>query len=370
MKIFFFTTVPSDQAKSWSNIPFFLHKNLEKKGYKVVNVVMGEPFILKFLYNMPTRFLNKFTNFDSLSFYNSSSFHFYLMSLKRYIYGLLAGPNDVFIVQGFSYPPKIGKHLNIIIGDWPSRYLFDEMKKKKPNLFEAMFIKREGRVINLSDHVITLFPHVQKYMSDNNMSSRVHFFGNVVNIEDDVELSQNEIEVKYNSNKILFIGQSAYLTGAVDLIKAVIELRKLNIKYEVDIVGISLSEIDFKFDWLRVHGYLDKQDERQKLKYNSLLTNAKYFINTTKVWAGFQSILEAMYYHTPVIVSANPGLSSFFKGEDPLIYLGEKALVDLLCQKEKEKFSDYLITCTNSKDAVKQHTWANFTSHLQRLFHA
>jgi len=243
------------------------------------------------------------------------------------------------------------------------------MKKKKPNLFEAMYIKRENRVIQRSDHVITLFPHVQKYMSDNDMSGNVHFFGNVVNIESDIELSQNQIKVKFKSKKILFIGQSAYRSGAIELIEAVIELRKINIEYEVDIVGASPAEIDFKFDWLRVHGYLDKQNERQQNIYNSLLLNAKYFVNTTKIWAGFQSILEAMYYHTPVIVSANPGSSSFFRGEDPLIYLGDTTLVDLLCRKEKDKFSDYLSDSTNSKNSVKNHTWANFTSHLQKLIH-
>jgi hypothetical protein len=71
---------------------------------------------------------------------------------------------DVMVVQGFSYPPHNGKTRQIVLGDWPSEYLFEKFLKRRPNRLERKSIDRENAVIEAADAVITLFPNVREYM--------------------------------------------------------------------------------------------------------------------------------------------------------------------------------------------------------------
>ena len=71
MKIYFLTTQPSKNYKSWSGIPYLTQKNLEKRGYQVINIVFRELFIIKFLFNLPIRVMKKFFKNSTIYFYYS-----------------------------------------------------------------------------------------------------------------------------------------------------------------------------------------------------------------------------------------------------------------------------------------------------------
>ena len=366
MKIYLCTTAPSSSYKSWSNIPYLLDKNLKKKGYIVKNYVMREVEPLKFIFNLPIRILNKFFNLNSAYFYVRTPIHFIFTNLySRYI-GLISNKQDVMLVQGFSYPIHNKKNRQIIIGDWPSEYLFEKFLKRSPSCFEQKSINRENEVIEAADAVVTLFPNVREYMLSKYKNRNIYYFGNVVNVDSDVVLPPDIRERKSNSKRFLFVGQAFYLAGALDLIKAANKLQCKGIDCEVDIIGINPKLIKVKYSWLKIHGYLDKQNPRDKAKYYDILSNARMFVNTTPRWSGFQAILEAMYFHNPIVVQSNESLRSYFTN---LTYVGhileeDGPSLETILERSLMDKAQYQQMCDAARISVESSTWNSFINKL------
>lgn len=371
MKIYFCTTAPSKNYKSWSNIPYLLHKNIEKRGYIVRNYVMLEVEPLKFLFNLPIRVLNKFFKLGSTYFYVRTSIHFFFTSLlSRYI-GLISNKQDVMLVQGYSYPVHNKKNRQIIIGDWPSEYLFEIFLKRQPSYLERKSINRENEVIEAADAVVTLFPNVREYMLRKYKNQKIYYFGNVVNVDDEVIIPSDIREQKSKSKSFLFIGQPFYLTGALELISAALHIREQGIDCEVDIIGIDPKLVGVRYPWLKVHGYLDKEKPIEKARYYELLSNARLLVNTTPRWSGFQALLEAMYFYNPILVRSNESLTSYFPDLSAVGHILEEEgpnlesiLVESLVNKSRyQQMSD------NARKSVEPSTWNSFTNKLIGLIH-
>ena len=121
---------------------------------------------------------------------------------------------------------------------------------------------------------------------------------------------------------------------------------------------------------MKVHGYLDKEKPEDKRKYYELLSNARLFVNTTPGWSGFQALMEAMYFHNPIVVRPNESLSSYFPNLKELAYIleeGGASLVALLLRS----FSDgarYQSMSKVSRQSVEASTWSNFTDGVIKLF--
>lgn len=369
MKIFLCTTSTSKHYKSWSNIPYLLHKHLQTRGYEVKNIVLRELFPINFLFNLPIRFLIKCLGLETTYFFVRTPVHFFFTYIYSQFIRFISSNKDIMLVQGYSYPPHNSKNRLILLGDWPSAYLFDTFLKRRPSRLEMRSIAREDRVIENANAVITLFPDVHKYMHQRYKNRNIFYFGNVVNIDSYVELPPDILDRKRNSRSLLFIGQPYYLSGAHQLIDAVDVLRKEGYDLLVDIVGIEPSLIGRDFDWLSVHGYLDKGNAIAKRKYYELLANAKLFVNTTAGWTAFQAMLEAMYFFNPIVVRCNPNLVQTFPGAHTFSYFVEDQedslqakLVDSLL------FSDeYLSRCRMAHEAAKPFTWVNFTDQLVKV---
>lgn len=369
MKIFFCTTAPSKNYKSWSNIPYLLHRNLEKRGYDVENYVMREVEPLKTVFNFPIRVLNKFFKLGTTYFYVRTPVHFFFTYLYSRFIGLMSAKQDVMVVQGFSYPLHNGKNRQVILGDWPSEYLFEKFLKRRPSRLERNSIDRENAVIEGADAVITLFPNVHKYMLQKYQNRNIYCFGNVVNVDDDVMLPADIRERKLISKRFLFVGQPFYLPGALELIAAARSLRQHGFACEVDIIGIDSSLIGVEYEWLNVYGYLDKDKPSDKQIYYELLSNARLFVNTTPGWSGFQALLEAMYFHNPVVARFNESLNSYFQNLTTVAYLVEEdgpnlesILIGSLTDSARyQQMSDA------ARKAVESSTWNNFTTELIRL---
>ncbi len=366
MRIFFCTTAPSKNYKSWSNIPYLLHKNLEKRGYLVENYVMREVEPLKTVFNLPIRVLNKFFKLGTTYFYVRTPVHFFFTYLYSRFIGLISAKQDVMVVQGFSYPLHNGKNRQIVLGDWPSEYLFEKFLKRRPSRLERKSIDRENAVIEAADAVITLFPNVREYMLRKYKNQNIYCFGNVVNVDEDVEIPADIREQKLNSKRFLFVGQPFYLAGALELIAAARHLRQQGLECEVDIIGIDPGLIGAKYEWLTVHGYLDKEKPDDKRKYYELLSNARLFVNTTPGWSGFQALLEAMYFHNPIVVRPNESLNSYFSNLTTFAHIVEEGgpnleavLMDSLTDSVR-----YQQMSNAARKAVESSTWNNFTAEL------
>jgi glycosyltransferase involved in cell wall biosynthesis len=370
MKIYFCTTAPSKNYKSWSNIPYLLHKNLEKKGYVVKNYVMTEVEPLRSAFNLLVRLKNKLCKKSTTYFYVRTPVHYIFTILYSYYIRLISSSEDIMIVQGFSYPLNNGKNKQIIIGDWPSEYLFEKFLKRKPSKVERRSIDRENTVIENADAIVTLFPNVKEYMLDKYNNKNIYCFGNVVNVDESVILPLDIEKKKIASKRLLFIGQPFYISGAMELIVAAKNLRQYGIDCEVDIVGIDPQLIGVQYHWLTVHGYLDKAKPKDKEKFYNLLSCAHLFVNTTMGWSGFQALLEAMYFYNPIVVRNNEMLQIYFPNLKEFAYLLEEdsgSLENLLY----EIFSDNDRYCKMAKTArksVSSSTWEKFTDNVIKLF--
>jgi len=276
---------------------------------------------------------------------------------------------DVMVVQGFSYPLSNGKNRQIILGDWPSEYLFENFLKRQPSRLERRSIDRENAVIEAADAVITLFPNVREYMLRKYKNQNIYCFGNMVNVDDDVVLPADIRKRKLNSRRFLFVGQPFYLPGALELIAAARNLRQQGLECEVDIIGIEPGLIGAEYRWLTVHGYLDKEKPDDKKKYYELLSNARLFVNTTPGWSGFQALLEAMYFHTPIVVRPNESLSSYFSNLSTVAHVLEEggANLDSLLAKSLTDSAQYQQMSNAARKAVESSTWNNFTTKLIEL---
>ena len=370
MKIYLCTTVTSKNYKSWSNIPYLLHKNLEKKGYVVKNHVIFEIEPIKTIFNLPIRVINKICKTGITYFYVRTPLHFLFTYLYSHYIRLISDKKDVMLVQGFSYPLNNGKNQQIILGDWPSEYLYEKLLQRKPNRLERKSIDRENNVIEAADAVITLFPNVQTYMLEKYKNKNIYYLGNFVNVDEDIVVPDNIMERKLLSNRFVFIGQPFYLQGALELIAATRSLRERGFNCEVDIIGIERNLIGEKENWLNIHGYLDKENAEDKKKYYSILSNARMFVNTTKGWSGFQALLEAMYFYTPIVVRTNDSLKSYFNNLTEIAYIieDEGLPLDTILEDSISNKKLYMQMSVASRNAVESSTWANFTNKLVDLF--
>jgi glycosyltransferase involved in cell wall biosynthesis len=201
-------------------------------------------------------------------------------------------------------------------------------------------------------------------------NQKIYYFGNVVNVDDDVIIPSDIREQKSKSKSFLFIGQPFYLTGALELISAALNIRKQGIDCEVDIIGIEPKLVGVRYPWLKVHGYLDKEKPIEKARYYELLSNARLFVNTTPRWSGFQALLEAMYFYNPILVRSNESLTSYFPNLSAVGHILEEGpnlesiLVESLVNKSRyQQMSD------NARKSVETSTWNSFTNKLIGLIH-
>lgn len=368
-KIYLCTTVTSKDYKSWSNIPYLLHKNLEKEGYNVVNLILRELWPVKFIFNLPVRLFIKYFFLKTTYYYVRTPLHFFFTYIYSQYIRLISNPSDVMLVQGFSYPIPNGKNRMLLFGDWPSSYLFEKFLKRLPSRMEMKSVAREDRVIEMADAVVTLYPDVRDYMLRRYENKKIYYFGNVINVDEHTKISIDILDKKKHSNRLLFIGKAFYIDGANELIHVVEKLRGLGYDLHVDIVGIEPCLIRKRFDWLSIHGYLDKANLADKNKYYGLLENAKLFVNTTPGWNAFQATLEAMYFYNPIVVRPNDSLIQTFPRLDAFSYLVEDGRSSLHNEiiKSIECVDVYLQKCKQAHMAVEPHTWGSFTKKLIEL---
>jgi len=367
MKIYFCSTESANNYKSWSNIPYLLKNKLEAEGYCVQNIILHEFKLLKFTFNLFTRAINLLKKNKTTFFYNRTYLHYFLTYLYSLYIKISANKDDVVIIQGYTHPPIIFKNKTIMLGDWPYKYIFQNFLKRAPSSFEQRAINREDREIERANAVITLFPGVYDFMVSNYQNKNIYFLGNFVNV--DFSFEPVDISIKQSSNRILFIGRSQYIDGARELVEAISKLRLLGHEIFLDIVGIKKIEMPINYDWVTIHGYLDKGIPAQKSKFYALLKNARVVANTTKNWNSFQALLEGMYFSNPVLIRVNPNISTFFHNLSDISYIVDDS-PDSLYHAIKEIFLEcevYAAKSSNARNASEFHTWDRFIKQISKL---
>ncbi|RYE12952.1 MAG: glycosyltransferase family 1 protein, partial [Sphingobacteriaceae bacterium] len=183
------------------------------------------------------------------------------------------------------------------------------------------------------------------------------YLGNVINSL--YQVSTDDIAVKSNSTSLLFVGSKKYMAGASSLIAAFEALKPLYPALTLDIIGIKKSDFTNLPEGVNCHGYLDKGNSEERELYYNIFRKARVFINTTPKWGAFSASIEAMYFHTPVIVTP---YSEFLKTFGPDIDFGyyceenDEALIKDKITSIMQNES-YKQLCINANNAVQHFTW-------------
>lgn len=368
-EITIFTEGNSNNMQTWSNVPYFFTKGLENKGYIIHRINVSGNKLIRGIYNKIFRpFILRFINPETTFYYNRS-FLYSLETNLRMKHAVKAFPqSSCFISTSFSFSPiKYTNYPCVLFCDWTYDYYFTHFLKRQPDLLEKKEVTRQNNILEKSDYVFVLFPDVTNYMKKKYINKNIFYLGNVINSD----LKQNSLNTsnlapyieKQKKCNILFIGIAKYIAGAKSLIQAALLLRNEYPALSVDIIGMEISDFgNFNCpDFVKCHGYLDKNIVAQKTLYDSILANATVYVNTTPFWAGFSSAIEALSHSIPVITTAYNSFTETFGTSINFGYYCHSNLPSDIVPLLKELFNlppnHYELICQNAFNAVKGFTW-------------
>ena len=369
-KIVIISEGDANNPKTWSNIPYFLMKSLENDGNKVYTIDVGPNKYINYFFNkIIYPFIQLIDGKDSEYKFNRTVIYDKYCKYKIRKSLKKIGNIDVTISTSYSFAPVIHKNYKIILlCDWTFEYHIENYKKREPTNLELKAIRRQEEVINSANVVISLFPNIAKIM--NQKYANVKYIGNVINIDDNLKIN---LDYKYNSNSILFIGGKRYVEGAKTLIKSVQYLNEeKHMNLNLNIIGLNENDLNInKKDYINYYGYLNKINGSDHDIYYKLIKNAKICINTTPIWAGFSSIIEAMFLYTPIITSKYESFEntfgkkfdSNFYSDNNYITLSEKIM--MIANLNKALYFDL---CKEMKNMVSDMTWSQYVKRLENEF--
>ena len=370
--ILYFSNGDSNDPSVWSNVPYCFAKALEQEGHTLFRVNLAPPRWISSLWNQTI--YRVLRHFGHGHLYSSD--RTLLASILRRLSiwkGNKECPNaDLSIFTGFDDLNYYSNKPSVLLCDWTLEYFITQRLKRKPYFLERCFISRQNKVLKRADTVISLFPKCSQIIEQQVPGLKVNYLGgNVLNIIDKEELKENEIlECKQHSNVILFIGNIRYLSGAKKLIEAHRILRKSNPDLQLAIIGMTEDELGIKTDDnIRCYGYLHKNIVDENKTYYHLLRNAKIIVNTNDEWAGFSSMIEAMYYYTPVIVTPySEFVETFGENIGFGVYDHIGTIMNLVLNIiHIMQDSDYCNKCKLSHKVTESYTWNHFVEQLLEL---
>lgn len=370
-QIIFITYGDSQNASSWSNIPYLFSKALEDKGFQLIRLDINPDPKSNVSWNKYIdRYLHVFYKDHKYSYIRSWFFRY--KTFKKIKKVVRENPDAYFCVfLNFEFYNKFSKVPSLLFGDWTYDMIITDRLHRKPYFFEKWFINYQRTAIQQSQLVISMFKDLADLISFRYHKEVRHLGLNVIN-----DLNYNPVsdeiilEEKKKSNKILFIGTPKYLVGAKKLIEAFMILQKNSPSLQLHIIGITKDDLHFdNIPNLYFYGYLKKDDDIDNKVYYDLLVSAKVLVNPSDGWAGYSSSIEAMKYFTPVIIKPyNSFTSDFGMTPDFGYYLENLETETIVSAIHTVIYSeDYSKLCFNAHHKVKDFTWDNYVSVITEL---
>ncbi len=370
-EVIFFTYGDSSDASTWSNVPYLFTRTLEKKGITVRRVNLYE--VLTRL----TKIADKIIRAEKKVLRSRSTFRFQMsrifiaLAYRNIKRAVKTFPNaDLCIFACYDFYNKFSSIPTLLFGDWTLEILVRDRMRREPDSPETRYIRHQNEVMTKAEHVVTLFPYSQRLMLGYCPESDARHMG--MNVVNDMNpkphpAADTLIEGKRAAQKILFIGNAKYIDGARRLVEAFRLIRRELPVASLDIIGMTGHELAVEgIEGVRCHGYLRKDVPAEAEKYYSLLSQASVFVNPTRGWAGYSSTIEAMFYHTPVVVAPYDDFTTEF-GKD--ISFGAFQHSDSADDLAKNILSvmtseDYARMCRDAHNAVAGYTWDKYVDKI------
>lgn len=376
-EIIVFTMGDANSVDTWSNVPYFFTTTLEKKGYIVHRVnIASQDFIMRLICKIFNKiYITFFRPKNKNVIYDFTRTKLFYSKVNKQMKKAVAEhPNACLLMStNFSHSgSSVSNIKSLMFCDWTIAYVIEKHNSRKPDYFEKAAIKKQDKEIRKSDYIVTLFPDVYDYMKKYYKTNNIYYLGNVINSEIlDINVSTLYKNKKKN-NTLLFIGRKAYISSAKALIKAVELLNKERNSdyYKVIVIGMTEADFDEKSEYVEYMGYLSKGNEEQKKKYYNSVLNALAVVNTTEKWSGASSMIECMYYATPVITSPYDAFVETFGKEIEFGYYCKnnaeniKECIEDLSNMSEEQYKEVSI---KANDAVKDFTWDNYVEKIINL---
>lgn len=370
-KILLFTYGDANKAASWSNVPLMLKRALENKNIDVINLDISpddkwNKWWLKHVFWKINRIFPNHQYSYIRTYINK-----YLTEKKIKFFIQLHKDADYCVFLNYDYYNKFSKTPTLLMGDWTYDIVILDRLNRKPYFFEKWFSNYQKKAINSADIVISLFKDCADAIRERSQNKHIYHLGiNGVNDMSLVKYSENQIiQQKARSKSFLFIGSPKYLPAAQLLAKTFMILKEQFKDIELNIIGITLEQLQIQDSKIHCWGYLNKDKELDNVKYYELMVGARCLVNPSAVWAGYSSTIEAMYYYTPIITTPYDAFTlDFGKEIDFGFYLEHLDQTEL---SEKLKLiletSDYEEMCTNAHAHVKDFTWDIYVDKMLSL---
>ncbi|WDF68963.1 hypothetical protein PQ465_00980 [Sphingobacterium oryzagri] len=363
----------SKLPRTWSNVPYLLSKTLEEKGYKINRLDINPNRYLQYIYNRFIYPITKLRRKDNVYLYERTYINYLLTYLRIYIFNKRYSNADLNITTNFSFYNRFSEKPNILLCDWDLNIGIRDFLSRDPYPMELKAIQRQKNVIEKSDLVISLFPKAAQKMRKTYENQHIYHLGtNVINSLYEGQLNEEEIIAKKKQSfEFLFVGSKNYIQGAKLLVEAASLLTAVYPDIRVNIVGISEDDFPLKYNFVKLYGYLDKNDRSDRAVYYDLMLKARIFINPTKTWGGYSSTIEAMYFYNPIIISPYGEFTEEFGDEISFGKYCHDFSVEYLvgCIRDIVDSDSYLTMCSNAHSVVENYTWDNYVDKiLEKLY--
>lgn len=371
MNITIFTDGDATKLSTWSNVPYFLSTTLENKGHIVNRVNTSSFALLRKLYNHTfSKFLNLFYPNHAYQFERTKIYN-WLVDRKIQHQIRKTSEVDLFIIMDFSFYNKCNNIPTITFSDWSYEYYIKDRCKREPYFFENSYLKRQDEALKKATVVISLFERCANYIKQQCPTSNVKFLGgNVINMMRKPALQQNEIiKLKKRNISILFIGMKKYQSGAQLLVDSFVLIKQIFPKANLHIIGLTNNDLCKLSEGITCYGYLHKDNPQECRLYYELLEKATIFVNPTEQWGGYSSMIEAMFFYTPIVVSPYKEFTNEFGevinfGSYNTVFNANSLTNSILKILRNENYDNF---CINAHERVKDYTWDNFVDHLLQL---
>ena len=374
-EIIFFSFGDSNKISTWSNVPFLFCRELEKKGIIVRRInIEANPQMRHRFNSIIYRIYCKLWPQNICKYERSWLFSFFTyQKIKKAV--TKYNDADICIFCTFSFYNRYNIIPSILFCDWTFDILIRERLNRKPYFIENLFIKRENVAINKANMVVSLFPECADKMKDDNPDANIFYLGNnVVNSVYEEQIDEEKILLdKHNNKKLLFIGSQnnlTYLETARKLVEAFALAKKQIDGIELHVIGIDTSTLGYTYDGVFCYGYLHKEIKEECDIYYNLIIQCSLIINVTPLWAGYSSIIEAMFYYTPVLVSP---FKDFVREFGDVIDFGMynysydvNDIANGICEILSSE--NYIQMAKNAHTHTKDYTWRNYVDKLLDLF--
>lgn len=368
--VIFFTFGDSNSASTWSNVPYCFTRELERRGITIFRINI-EP--LKLIRQIYDHTIWKATQF----FWPGNQYSFIRTPIASAIIWhrirnavLEHFDADLCIFTCYDFYNKYNNIPTLLFCDWTYKILI-ERAGRTPYFFELPFIKRQDAVINTANYVVSLFPACASRMKLDYPQANIHSFTtNVINLLYDKQLVQDEIlKRKLEKKRILFVGNKWYKDALILLLQVCQNIQKCMPDIELYVIGMNQNHTGITAPYIHYLGYLHKDIESERNLYYETLISSSLIVNVSPVWGGYSSIVEAMFFYTPVIVAPyEEFLLEFGKNINFGIYNEgfteeqlEKSVVRLLTS------DNYRDICISAHERVKNYTWKEYVDQMNQI---